>query len=76
MFRTQDSLDLHHKHMHLNGDIKPWSCVYCPKTCRRLNNLRQHYRHQHKMTREQAKAETDRIDMIALQAQYPGIYLG
>ena len=76
MFRLQQSLDFHIKQVHLNGDIKPWSCFYCEFSCKRKNNLRQHFRVKHKMTRPEANAETGKIDIIALQAQYPGVYLG
>ncbi len=75
LFRQKESLRFHFKHVHLNGNVKPWACPYCLFTCKRKNNLRQHLRVKHKMSVEGAHEEVAKIDVTALQAKYPGVYL-
>ncbi len=75
LFRQKESLRFHFKHVHVNGNVKPWSCPYCTFSCKRKNNLRQHLRVKHKMSVESAHDEVAKIDVSALQAKFPGVYL-
>ncbi len=74
-FRSEASYKYHYKHVHLNPNIKPWACMYCDFTCKRKNNIRQHLRVKHKMTREEAKDKVKTIDTFALKSLYPDLDL-
>ena len=75
LFRSEQTLQAHFKHVHINGDVKPWSCTQCPFSCKRKKGLGQHLRLKHKMSLKAASEEVAKIDVAALQARFPGVYL-
>ncbi len=75
LFRSEQTLQAHFKSVHVNGDVKPWSCMFCVFSCKRKKGLGQHLRLKHKMTLGEASEEVAKIDLSALQARFPGIYL-
>ncbi len=76
IFKQKVSMQAHLQHAHLNPqDVKPWECMFCSFACKRKSNLRQHLRVKHKMTTKEACDKVAEIDIHALQARFPGIYL-
>ncbi len=75
LFRSDTTLRAHVKSVHINGDVKPWSCMHCVFSCKRKKGLSQHLRLKHKMSIQTAYEELCKIDLSALQAKFPGVYL-